>query len=138
MPRKSSSPHSHEWLPGASSPGSVVAEIGGDHGALIVHVPAGWHGVEIEIRRSSQPWVGTHVAVMARRLAPGDDHSAFFPSLPAGRYELRRMGHSALGPDSQVVAVSIAGGEVTDIVWTTPTAPEALDARTSQLTHSSV
>jgi hypothetical protein len=74
---------------GVSSPGSVVAEIGGDHGALIVHVPPEWRGEEIEIRRASEPWAGRHVAVLQRRLPQRDDFSAFFPSLERGEYQVR-------------------------------------------------
>jgi len=110
-----------EILPGPSSPGSVTAEIGGERGALIVHVPAEWAGREIEIRPVGAPWNGTHVAVMTRHLGSGDDHSAFFPSLGHGTYEVRPIhphGPHAHEPVSaQTRSACVTAGEVADIDW---------------------
>jgi hypothetical protein len=84
-------------------------------------VPADWTGREIEIRRAGDPWKGTHVAVLARHLPAGVDHSAFFPSLEQGAYELRPI--HAHGPHahephgSQIRTAQITGGAVADVVW---------------------
>jgi hypothetical protein len=121
MARRTKMVATAEVLPGPSDPGSVTAEIGGNRGAVVVHVPADWAGREIEIRRVPDTWDGTHVAVLARHLSQGEDHSAFFPSVGQGVYELRPLhphgpdGHRLAG--SEVRTVTVAGGEITDIMW---------------------
>jgi hypothetical protein len=83
-----------EPLPEPSQPGTVVLDLGGDIGAAIVSAPASLAGVEIEIRRLSEPWAGTHVAVRARHLPDGVMHAALFGSLTSGGYQVRvRGGH---------------------------------------------
>lgn len=103
----------------ASGPGSVVAEIGRDHGAVVVHVPPGWQGREVEIRHLSQPWSGVHVAVLARRLQRGTDYSAFFPSLLRGEYQVRPRPATGTPERSmevcEVRSVGVAGGQVTHL-----------------------
>jgi hypothetical protein len=106
--------------------GSVVLDIGGDIGALIIAAPAELDGAEIEIRPvgstphgqvhpgelpEHQPYL-LHVAVLGRPANGRVLHSAVFPELPAGSYELRqRTG----GPVE--LTVSIRGGEVTHASW---------------------
>lgn|GEM_PF-5171533 len=104
----------------SSGPGSVLAEVGGDRGAVIVHVPPDWWGREIEIREVSDPWAGIHVAVMARRLPERDDYSAFFASLLKGEYEVRCRKSASSDEDSDPVGigtVSVVGGAVADLYW---------------------
>jgi hypothetical protein len=90
--------------------GTVVVDIGGDVGALVVHTSAGWLGEEIEI----SPAGGghrTHVAVRERRLGAGTGWAAVYPALRAGRYLLHDPRHG------RTRAVHIDGGTVTELRW---------------------
>jgi hypothetical protein len=78
-----------EQSPEPSQTGSVVLDIGGDIGAAILVAPPSLTGVEIEVRRSGEPWAGRHVAVRARHLPDGTVHAAVFEALKHGRYEAR-------------------------------------------------
>ncbi len=116
--------------------GAVVLDIGGDVGALIVDVPDGMDGVEIEIRPagtdadSGHGHAGhspadhehiqhahghhPHVAVVRRPTPAGPVPSAVFPELVEGDYELY------LRTDSDPVVqlwVSIRGGEISYADW---------------------
>ncbi len=97
--------HTHD----PSEAGSVVLDIGGDVGAVIVAAPASLAGQEIEIRRCGSPWDGTHVAVRARHLPEGVMHAALFESLRAGEYEVRLRAQGVEGPTTMFV---IDGGRV--------------------------
>lgn len=81
-----------ETLPPDSRAGTVMSELGGDSGAAALYLPASWDGCEIEIRRSGAEWRGEHVAVRPRHVAKGTVYVAFFASLTAGSYEVRRRG----------------------------------------------
>ncbi len=110
--------HSHgaEVLPGASGPGSVALDIGGDIGAAVVTTPARLDGREIEIRPEPGEWAGEHVAVRPRELPAGTIHAATFFSLPAGAYRLRvRFAES----DPTEVPLEVVGGRVTQVAWPT-------------------
>jgi hypothetical protein len=122
--------------------GAVVLDIGGDVGALVVAAPAELAGAEIEICpagvRGQRPdegagwWTGQwrhvhhhgagghvhhaaawpHVGVVARPTPSGPQHSAVFPGLRAGRYELW------VRPDHPTaLAVDVRGGEVAVVDW---------------------
>lgn len=112
--------------------GSVLLDIGGSVGALVVTMPAELAGVEVEIGpRGSGDCDGgggrgghadetgghghhhrPHVAVVGRPVAAGLVHSLVFGELAEGDYELYRR------PDGPVeLAVSIAGGTVTEATW---------------------
>lgn len=117
--------------------GSVLLDIGGDIGALVVRMPGELEGVEVEINRIDQhdhdhrghesahhdhrherdPGHGPHrphVAVVPRPAATGVIHSLVFPELLEGRYELYQR------PDGPVqLNVSITGGAVTEVAWPT-------------------
>jgi hypothetical protein len=89
----------------ASFDGSVVVDIGGDIGALVIYTSNGMAGSEIEIT----PVGGgtcTHTAVRERRLNNGITHAAVFPRLPAGEYLLPGRG-----------PVNVAGGSITEVHW---------------------
>ena len=95
--------------------GPVLLDIGGDVGALVVHLPAALAGREIEIRPAgcagpAQP--GAHVAVVGRPTARGIDHSAVFTALQQGDYEL------ALRPGGRAsLRATVVGGELTEACW---------------------
>jgi hypothetical protein len=95
-----------------SQAGSVLADIGGDVGAAVVYLPAAFAGLEIEIRADGTEWSGTHTGVRERHVGDKVLWAAFFGSLRAGRYELRRR-----GDPSRCVEVEVVGGEVTEARW---------------------
>jgi hypothetical protein len=110
--------HGSEKLPPPSGEASVMLDVGGTNGALVMFTPAQLDGAEIEIRRTGQPWDGTHTAVRRRDLP---DHTAFagvFGTLPAGEYELRVLG-SGRGPaaGAATTRLVVRGGEVTQAHW---------------------
>lgn len=113
--------------------GSVVLDIGGDIGALVIVAPPELEGVEIEARPQGELVPRSdlhhrhdhgpgehhhhghleHVAVVPRPLPGGGYvHSAVFAALPAGTYELYER---PAGPVRLVAEVR--GGAVTDAVW---------------------
>lgn len=91
---------------GATGPGSVVLELGGDIGALVLLAPAELRGHEIEI----SPVRGgrrTHSLVRERVTATGTSYAAVYPEVPAGQY---RIWHGSGAPAG---TVTITGGQVT-------------------------
>jgi hypothetical protein len=120
--------------PSAENPdagqGSVLLDIGGDVGALIVTMPAEMEGVEVEIRPHGAPDLPEHrhdhegghghghghyphVEVVLRPTASGPVPSLVFPDLVEGRYEL----YVKETHDVQLVA-DVTGGEVATAAWT--------------------
>jgi hypothetical protein len=103
--------------------GPVLLDVGGDVGALLVTMPPSLEGVEIEIRSCQQGLPArtgdhregshvTHVEVLPRLTTGGVVHSAVFPSLVQGRYELYER------PSGPVrLQVTITGGQVTQLAW---------------------
>ncbi len=112
---------------GPSYDGSVMLDIGGDIGALILLTPADLHLAEIEIspvgdERAHEPAHShgdhthahphrTHVAVRERRGPSGTRYAAIYPSLRAGDYTL--WGLDGRPRDT----VRITGGEVAQLDW---------------------
>ena len=96
--------------------GTVVLDIGGDVGAVVVLMPASMTGVEVEARlqggAAERPVHHPHAAVVERPLGTGVVPSLVFPSLTAGRYELVRK-----GGDDVEMSVVVSGGEVTSVQW---------------------
>ena len=97
--------------------GSVLLDIGGDVGALVVTMPAAMVDFEVEIR----PWGSDdhdhrhhhpHVAVVERPVIGAVVPSLVFPELVEGRYELyvKETGLVEL-------TVDVTGGEVSTAVW---------------------
>ena len=101
--------HHVEELAGPSATASVVADIGGDVGALVLYTAPEQCGVEIDIQPVGRPDRRSHVAVRERRVAHGSVYAAFYPSLVAGEYTL-------LLPEGPR-AVTIRGGAVAEIDW---------------------
>ena len=117
--------------------GSVLLDIGGDVGALIVTMPAEMEGVEVEIRPFGAPDLPAHehghghghgnghghghahgqghyphVEVVLRPTVEGPVPSLVFPELVEGRYEL----YVKETHDVELVA-DVTGGEVTTTAW---------------------
>ncbi|MDE3087423.1 MAG: phospholipase [Acidobacteriota bacterium] len=74
---------------GPTTSGSVLLDIGGADGALVVRTDDHTVGLEVEIRRQGEPWTGRHVAVREREVAGTTFAAALFGPLPEARYELR-------------------------------------------------
>jgi hypothetical protein len=95
--------------------GSVLLDIGGDVGALVVTMPAAMEGVEIELDRASGHAHGghrPHVAVVNRPVADGQVPSLVFPELVEGRYGLCLKGSADV-----VLVAEVRGGEVATAEW---------------------
>lgn len=102
--------------------GSVLLDIGGDVGAVVVVMPDGMEGVEVEIR----PEEGRrrhdrdhhrhehhpHVAVVARPVQDGRLPSLVFPEVGEGHHGLY-----AKDSGEKLLVVSVRGGEVTTASW---------------------
>ena len=99
---------------GASGPGSVVLDIGGDVGALIIITPACMAGEEIHVSPQQDPGGRTHALVRERRLGPDSCHAAVYPALQAGDYTIWRDTGRPAG------TVRIAGGAATSYRWAEP------------------
>jgi hypothetical protein len=105
--------HHDEAVAGPSGEGTVVIDVGGDRGALIVWVPAALDGTELEVRREGEPWRGEHTAVRPRHLRDGTCFAAVYGSLVAGRYQLRVRGNGA----APAVEASVVGGSIAEATW---------------------
>lgn len=97
---------------GPTGAGSVVLELGGDIGVLVLHAPAELHGQEIEISKSNSADLHrTHSLVRERHTACGVSFAAVYPVVPAGEYTIWR------DPDTPAGTVTIVGGEVARFNW---------------------
>lgn len=126
---------SEESQLGASGDGTVMLDIGGDIGALIIMTPAEMHRVEIELspvddHDGDNAWShsllphehgdhahthhrpgSTHVAVRERTGPSGVRYAAIFPGLVAGEYTVWDVDGSVKR------TVTITGGEVLSTSW---------------------
>lgn len=96
---------------GPSEDGSVMLDIGGDIGALVLHTDAEMVKVEIEISPSNDTNRRSHVAVRERRGTGPARYAAIYPSLPTGDYTLYDAHHEP------ALQVSITGGQITEAHW---------------------
>ena len=102
--------------------GTVLLDIGGDIGALVVEMPREMLGVEIEIRpvgtepaRQGQHTHHPHVAVVDRPAADGTRiPSLVYGDLREGSYELYEKGG---GPVR--LTATVTGSEVSQLTWPT-------------------
>jgi hypothetical protein len=107
-------PHENPW----AGQGSVLLDIGGDVGALVVTMPAAMLGDEVEvltgpdIPREQTGQHRPHVAVVDRPVAHGSLPSLVFGELVAGSYALVPK-----GTDDVRLRVDVRGGEVTTAAW---------------------
>jgi hypothetical protein len=98
---------------GATGAGSVVLELGGDIGVLVLYAPARLHGTELEISPESGGPHGrrTHSLVRERVTASGISYAAVYPDVPAGRYTIWGDDGAPAG------TVVISGGQVASFHW---------------------
>ena len=97
--------------------GSVLLDIGGDVGALVVIAPDEMLGREVEIAPEGEPFDAVHrphVAVVPRPVGNGAVASLVFPSLVSGRYALAEKGTGDVR-----LRVQVDGGSVTAAEWPT-------------------
>jgi hypothetical protein len=94
--------------------GSVLLDIGGEIGALVVTMPSSMLGDEIEVVTDHEApgHHRPHVAVVPRPLGAGDVPSLVFPALVEGSYALVPK-----GTDDVHLMVDVRGGEVTSAAW---------------------
>jgi len=104
--------HHHHGL-GPSGIGTVVLDIGGDRGALIIHTGPECHGWEIEISPTHEDRPRTHAAVRERHLADRTLFSAVYDGLPEGEYDVWR---DAMTPAGRV---KVIGAQVVEFHWPT-------------------
>ena len=98
--------HEHHHAHGPSTAGSVVLQLGGDIGALIIETGPDRLGAEIEI----SPATGgarTPSMVRERLVDPHPRYHAVYPDLPAGRYLIWQ------NPESVAAEVEVHGGRIT-------------------------
>lgn len=98
---------------GPSHDGSVVLDIGGTIGAVVLHVPDELAGAEIDIVGVGPGTTSTHSLVRPRVLPGGTRYAAVYPGLPEGAY---RIPGTAGFP---AAALQVAGGTVTEVDWRT-------------------
>ena len=97
---------------GPSGLGTVVMEVGGDVGALVLYTQAGMDGDEIEISRDSEPAARrTHSQVRQRQMGTVTKYAAVYPGLAAGPYTLWR------DERAPAASVTITGGQITTCHW---------------------
>ena len=94
--------------------GSVLLDIGGDVGAVVLHLPASWEGAEVEYRRDGGDHHHQHVAVVGRPTGRRIAYTAVLPELTAGRYVVSLP---VVGAD---LLVDVVGGVVTELIWPSP------------------
>ena len=94
--------------------GSVLLDIGGEVGALVVTMPAGMLGQEVEIvgGHDEPGRHRPHVAVVPRPIGGGTVPSLVFGELVEGSYALVPK-----GTDDVHLLVDVHGGVVTEAVW---------------------
>jgi hypothetical protein len=104
--------HAHHHATGPTGAGTVVLELGGDIGVLILHAPAELHGQEIEISKSSPGDLHrTHALIRERHTSSGRSFAAVYPGVPAGEYTIWA------DPGTPAGTVTIVGGEVSSFTW---------------------
>ena len=102
-------PHRHEHPLPPSGQGTVVLDIGGDVGALVVHATGELSGVEIELARPGERQAFVHTEVRERRLPEGTIYAGVFPAVVTGEYTLLGL-HGR--PDHEI---TISSGRVTEV-----------------------
>jgi hypothetical protein len=92
-------------------PESVVLDIGGDLGALIVHTDARMVGVEVEISATGSDGERSHKEVLEREIDGRPAYTAVFDKVRAGSYTLW------VDDVAREHGLVIIGGAVADLDW---------------------
>jgi hypothetical protein len=102
-----------EFVPGPSSAGSVVLDLGPGIGALILDTPSELAGREIEISPAGAGPSGrrTHSLVRERRTGAGLSYAAVYPDLAVGEYTIWRDAVTPAG------MITVRSGQVTRYQW---------------------
>ena len=105
--------HTHHVY-GPSAPATVLLDIGGDIGALIIQTGPAQLGLEIEISPLPDPGapepVRTHSMVRERTTTP-PSYDAVYPDLREGEYTVWR------DPDTAAGTVTITGGRISTFTF---------------------
>jgi hypothetical protein len=96
---------------GPSERGSVVLDIGGNRGSLMILAPQALAGAEIEISPVGADHARTHIAIRERRAPGGTRWAGIFPPLQEGAYTVWNLDGSARE------IVTVIGGEVAQVDW---------------------
>ena len=105
----------HRHLPFAepklppSRQGTVVLDIGGDVGALVVHATEALCGSEVELAHPGESTPFVHTDVRERQLPDGSVYAGVFPALAVGTYTVLGRNGDALQD------VAVAAGRVTEV-----------------------
>jgi sirohydrochlorin cobaltochelatase len=92
-------------------PETVVLDIGGDTGALIIYAQPNLRGQQIDVSRKGSDAKPIHTDVLERRLNGRAVFAAVFPALERGDYQI-------LVPEPTLPdAVTIRGGDVAEVDW---------------------
>jgi hypothetical protein len=104
-------PHPHHHTAAPSTEGSVVLDIGGDTGAVVIHAGPEHDGLEIEVSPVGAPGRRTHAAVRPRHLPGRVVHCLLITPLEAGEYTVWRDAATPHG------TVTVTGGAVAEYRW---------------------
>lgn len=104
----------HDSQPGSDS---LVLDIGGTIGALVIHADSDLVDAEIEISPGVDPEAHrVHNVVHIRRSGNRIGHSAVFPAVPEGTYTVWANRNTSHG------TVAVRGGHVSEYQFTSPSA----------------
>ncbi|GIF14095.1 phospholipase [Actinoplanes teichomyceticus] len=103
--------HHHHHTLAPSGQGTVMLNIGGRIGALIIHTTARFHGYEIEVSPAGRPERRQHAAVRARYVRGGVTYCVVIDGLAQGRYAIWADGAEPLAE------VHVGGGAVAEFTW---------------------
>jgi hypothetical protein len=92
-------------------PESVVLDIGGDIGAVVVYTGADLRGREFDISRADSPGRRTHVEVLERIVGDKTVFAATYYGLTEGEHILWD------DDGSEMDRVTVKGGEVATVDW---------------------
>jgi hypothetical protein len=106
--------HTHAHENPHAGQGSVLLDIGGEVGALVVTMPSSMLGQEVEVvTPTDAPGLHRpHVAVVPRPVGQDTVPSLVFAELTEGSYALVPK-----GTDDVRLQVRVRGGEVTSAAW---------------------
>jgi hypothetical protein len=110
--------HGHSHGAGTESycarrhPESVILDIGGEMGALIVHTDADMHGVEVEISATGHDHQRTHKDVLEREINGRPAFTAVFDKVRDGNYTLW------VDDLARTREVIVTAGAVSELDWT--------------------